>query len=83
MAWRAPLPVDGGSPLTWCTIAYMLSAEKIRARRHELGLTQKQLAAACGVERKAVIAWERGENIRRAMIPVIAGALQATAEELA
>ena len=38
-----------------------MTPEEIKALRHELGCTAKELSAALGVELTAVSAWERGE----------------------
>ncbi|OGS01168.1 MAG: hypothetical protein A2V88_08790 [Elusimicrobia bacterium RBG_16_66_12] len=40
---------------------------ELRARRHELGLTQVQLASALGVRSNTVARWERGELPMRPM----------------
>lgn len=36
--------------------------QRIHRRRKELGLTQKQLADACGIKQASVSAWERGNS---------------------
>lgn len=42
----------------------MSMAEKIKAGRQALGITQQQLAAALGVSPQAVHKWERGGSLR-------------------
>lgn len=37
-------------------------AERLRKRRHELGLLQRQAAALLGVAETSYYAWERGRN---------------------
>lgn len=44
------------------------SAERVKRRRSELGLTQSELAERLGVDIRAVQYWERGEKNPRASI---------------
>lgn len=37
-----------------------MTADDLKARRESLGLTQAQLAAALGVNRRSLEAWEQG-----------------------
>jgi transcriptional regulator with XRE-family HTH domain len=56
---------------------------RIRAFRQALGLTQDQLASACGVSRSAVAQWETDRAGQlRGNISLVAEALQISVEQL-
>jgi transcriptional regulator with XRE-family HTH domain len=56
---------------------------RIRARREELGLTQRQLADRIGVESQTVSRWERGANLgKETNLEAVASGLEWTVEEL-
>lgn len=52
--------------------------EIIRDRRHQMGLTMKQVSAMVGVSESTISRWESGniENMRRNHIAALAKALQ-------
>lgn len=55
----------------------------IRRRRELLGLTQRQVADALGIERASVANWERGAaNVDRKHLLKLAEVLQTTTDEL-
>ena len=57
---------------------------KFQQLREARGLTQKQIAAACGVAESSVCGWETGINIpRAARIPKLAAILQCQESDLA
>jgi putative transcriptional regulator len=59
------------------------SAERLRVRRREAGLTQEALAAAVGVSRQTIIATESGDYAPSVLLALrIASCLEATVEEL-
>lgn len=45
--------------------AAVLPADVLRVLRHDVGLTQATVAAACGSTDRSVRQWERGGSIRR------------------
>jgi DNA-binding XRE family transcriptional regulator len=66
------LPVildDGGQPMDY--------ADGIRAIRARLGLSTRQLAAACGVSHRTVENWEQGRLPSRPSLLLLAAALAA------
>jgi putative transcriptional regulator len=59
------------------------AAERLRERRHELGITQEALAAAAGVSRQTIIATERGDYAPSVYLALrIAHTLDTTVEAL-
>lgn len=57
--------------------------ERIRARRNEIGLTQRKLAERVGVSFPQIQKYESGDNsVRLALLPDIAEALQTSVNEL-
>lgn len=61
----------------WVTIDSMTFARRLREARQAAGLTQQQVADACGLTDGAVSAWERGgaENIGAHALFAVADAL--------
>jgi transcriptional regulator with XRE-family HTH domain len=58
-------------------------AENIRAIRSELGLSQEQLAAKCGLHRTYIGSLERSErNVSLSTLETLASALDTTVPEL-
>lgn len=59
------------------------TAERLRERRHEIGITQESLAAAVGVSRQTIIATERGDYAPSVYLALrIAHTLDTTVEAL-
>lgn len=56
-------------------------AERLRARRDRLGMSQSQLAREAGVNRDTVAAIERGQGYRRSSLVKLEKALDAIEEE--
>ena len=60
-----------------------LSGERIKARRHELGLSQQALATATDVSRQTIIAMEQGNYAPSVHLALrVAAALDVTVEDL-
>lgn len=58
-------------------------AERIRARRAGLALTQGQLAELLGVDQSSVARWEGGDRMDARRLPVLAEFLGVAVEALA
>jgi len=61
----------------------MTTAKRIRARRAALGMTQQQLADACGIDPSTVSKWEKGVQLPPSnVLPALCDALGVTADYL-
>ncbi len=59
------------------------AADRLRARRHEVGITQEALAAAVGVSRQTIVSTESGDYAPSVYLALrIADALSTTVEAL-
>lgn len=57
-------------------------AERLRARRERLGMSQAELAREAGINRDTVAAIERGQGFRRSSLTKLEKALDAVEEEV-